>query len=81
MNAALVISLLQAIITNLPGAIKTGQDLYALGEKFAATLKGSAPTAEEIAALRTQIDADVMVALLPLPAPEPGDPDYVKPAP
>lgn len=78
MNYELVVQLLQAVVTNLPGAIKTAQELYALGEKFAATLKGSEPTPEEIAGLRKQIDTDVAYALLPLPTAQPGDPDYVK---
>jgi hypothetical protein len=79
MNFGMVVTLLQQVITYAPGVISTAEQLYTLGEKFAATLKGEEPTPEEIAALRANIDADVTIALAPLPPAQPGDPDYIPP--
>lgn len=79
MNAVLIIQLLQAVVQNLPSAITTAEQLYALGQKFATAVNGTAPTADEIATLRAQIDSDIVTALLPLPPTQPGDPDYVAP--
>lgn len=76
MNMAAIIQLLQTVVANLPGAVTTAEQLYALGEKFFATLNGHAPTEDEQAQLRAQIDIDVAQALAPLPPAEPGDPDY-----
>lgn len=76
MNVALIIQLLQAVISAAPTVIQTGEQLYDLGIKFAHTLKGSEPTPEEIAALRAQIAIDIAIALEPLPPAQPGDPDY-----
>lgn len=76
MEVGLIVSLLQTVVTNLPGAIKTAEELYDLGVKFAKTVKGSEPTEDEIAALRTQLDSDIAIALEPLPPAQPGDPDY-----
>lgn len=75
-----VLALLQIVVQNAPGAIKTATDLYDLGTRFYATVHGNAPTADEQAQLRAQIDADVALALQPLPPAQPGDEDYVKPA-
>ena len=75
-----IIAILQVIVANLPGAITTAQQLVNLGTKLFTTINGTAPTADEIAQLESQIDADVIEALKPLPDPQPGDPDYVKPA-
>ena len=77
MDAEAVIKLLQIVVASLPSAITTAEQLYDIGTKFAATIKGSAPTDEEIADLRTQIDNDVAIALAPLPPAQPGDPDFV----
>ena len=71
-----VISVLQLIVQNLPGAITTSQMLYDLGNKLFKTISGTDPTAEEQAQLEAQIDVDVIEALSPLPPPIPGDPDY-----
>ena len=79
MDAAAIIKLLQIVVSSLPSAIQTAEQLYDLGTKFAATIKGSAPTDEEIAQLRSQIDSDVAQSLEPLPPAQPGDPDYVAP--
>lgn len=76
MDAAVIVQLLQVVMAAAPSVITTAQQLYDLGTKFAATLKGSAPTPDEITALRAQIDADVVTSLLPLPPAQPGDPDY-----
>lgn len=70
-----VIAVLQVIIANLPGAITTAEDLYALGQKLFKTIGGTEPTADDIAALEAAIDSDVAEALVPLPPPQPGDPD------
>lgn len=79
MELAGIIALLQVVITNLPGAIKTAQELYDLGAKFFETIHGKAPTTDELAQLEAMIDADVVEALGDLPEAQPGDPDYVKP--
>ena len=76
MDISGVISLLTVVITNLPGAITTAEQLVDLGTKFYMTANGTMPTDAEIAQLRASIDADVITALTPLPAPQPGDPDY-----
>lgn len=78
MEIATIISLIQVVVTNLPGAIKTVQDVYDLGTKFFAVGNGRAPTQAEKDQLRAQIDADVALALAPLPPPQIGDPDYKK---
>lgn len=72
------IALLQVVIENLPGAIRTATQLYDLGEKLFTSLQGREPTEDEKAQLRAEIDADVALALAPLPPAQPGDPDYVK---
>lgn len=74
-----IIPLLQIVIENLPGAVKTATELYGLGEKFFASVNGREPTAAEKAQLRADLDADVALALEPLPPAQPGDEDYVKP--
>ena len=79
MNVALAIQLLQAVMTNLPGAITTVEQLSALGQSFMNTVNGTAPTADEITALEAAIDTDLVDALTPLPPAQPGDPDYVEP--
>lgn len=76
MNVSEVISLLQVVAASLPGAIKTSEELVSLGSKFYATINGEEPNPEEIAALRAAVDADVKLALTPLPPAQPGDPDY-----
>ncbi len=77
MDIAGVISLLQVVVANLPGAITTVTQLVDLGQKFFATTNGRDPTPDEVAALRASIDADLMDALTPLPPAQPGDPDFV----
>ena len=79
MDAAAIISLLQVVVAELPGAITTVEQLYALGEKFWASTNGTPPSDADKVELRAQIDADVAEALTPLPDAQPGDPDYVKP--
>ena len=79
MPIASIISILQVIVANLPGAITTATQLVDLATKLFSTINGKAPTADEIAALEASIDADVLLAITPLPAPQPGDPDYVAP--
>lgn len=71
-----VISLLQIVVANLPGAITTTTQLVDLGTKFYASVNGEQPTPAEIAELRAAVDADVAKALEPLPPAQPGDPDY-----
>ena len=78
MPIAAIIAILQTVITELPGAITTVQQLYALGAKFMTATNGTAPTADEIVQLHAAIDADVAEALTPLPPAEPGDPDFQK---
>jgi hypothetical protein len=80
MPIASIIALLQVVVANLPGAISTTEQLVDLGKKFFAAANGTAPTAAEIAQLEAAIDADVTLALSPLPPAQPGDPDYVTPA-
>lgn len=79
MEIAAILAILSTVVTELPGAIKTVEQLYSLGEKFFETVNGREPTLDETADLHAQIDADVAEALEPLPPPQPGDPDYVKP--
>ena len=79
MPIASIIALLQVVVANLPGAITTTEQLVELGKKFFTAANGTAPTADEIAQLEAAIDADVTLALAPLPAAQPGDPDYVTP--
>lgn len=76
MPIAAIIAILQTVITELPGAIRTGQQLYELGKKFFSAANGREPTPEEVAELRAAIDADVAEALTPLPPAQPGDPDF-----
>jgi len=76
MNVASVIALLQVVVSELPGAITTVEQLVSLGSKFMATTNGTDPTADEIAALRAAVDADVAEALSPLPPAQSGDPDF-----
>ena len=68
MDVAAVISLLQVVVTNLPGAITTAEQLVSLGSAFMKVQNGTDPTPEEIAALRAAVDSDVAQALTPLPA-------------
>lgn len=77
MGVSEVISLLQIVVANLPGAITTTTQIVDLGTKFYASVNGEQPTPAEIAELRAAVDSDVAKALEPLPAPQPGDPDYV----
>ena len=76
MPIAAILAILQTIVTELPSAISTGTQLYALGKKFFAAANGREPTAAEIAELRAGIETDVGIALEPLPPAQPGDPDY-----
>ena len=79
MPIAGIISILQVIVANLPGAITRASQLVDLATKLFSTINGQAPTADEITQLESAIDADVTLALTPLPDPQPGDPDYVAP--
>lgn len=79
MDVSVIIALLKVVAANLPGAISTTEQLVELGTKFMATVNGHEPTAEEVAALRAQVDADVALALEPLPPAQPDDPDYQPP--
>ena len=47
--------------------VDRAEQLYDLGEKFAAYIKGSPATDDENASIRVMIDADVEQALPPLP--------------
>ena len=76
MDIAAIISVLQVVVANLPGAITTTEQLVSLGTQFYASVNGTAPTAEQIIALRAAIDSDVATALTPLPPAQIGDPDY-----
>jgi len=80
MPIAAIIAILQVVVQELPSAVATVEQLYALGAKFFTAANGTAPTADEQAQLQAQIDTDVATALTPLPAPQLGDPDYVPPA-
>ena len=71
-----VIALLQIVVANLPGAITTGEQLVTLGKKFFSTVNGQEPTDDEVTALESAIDAEVLDLLMPLPSAQPGDPDY-----
>jgi hypothetical protein len=62
-----IIAMLQAAVAAAPTVIQTAQDLYDIGAKVYAALNGTAPTAEQMAELQAQIDADVAEALTPLP--------------
>lgn len=75
MEITAIIAILQTVVQELPGAITTVEQLYALGTKFFAAANGTAPTAAEQAQLQSAIDSDVADALTPLPDPQPGDPD------
>ena len=79
MPIAGIISLLQLVVANLPGAITTATQLYDLGHKFFTSINGQAPTQAEKDQLNAAIDADVATALEPLPPAQPGDPDYSSP--
>ena len=76
MAIAEIISILLLVVRELPGAISTVQQLVDIGKKMFETVNGREPTADEIAELELQIEADVAEALTPLPPPIPGDPDY-----
>ena len=75
-----ILALLQTVVQYLPTAISTGQQVFDLGKKLFATANGREPTAEEESQLQAAIDADVTLALTPLPDAQPGDPDYAPPA-
>lgn len=77
MEIGAIIAILQTVVTELPGAITTVEQLVSLGQKFFTAANGKDPTAEEISALRAGIDADVAAALQPLPPAQAGDPDFV----
>lgn len=79
MDIATIITVLQTVVSALPGAITTVEQLVDLGKKFFTATNGTAPTDADIAALRAGIDADVAAALAPLPPAQPGDPDFVAP--
>jgi len=79
MGIAAIISLLQVVLKELPGAITTAEQLYNLGVKFAETTKGSGLTDQERSDLKAAIATDLAEALTPLPPAQPGDPDYVPP--
>ena len=76
MPIAAIIAILQTVITELPSAISTVEQLYSLGEKFFSAANGREPTDQEKSDLRAAIDADVAEALTPLPPAQPGDPDF-----
>lgn len=79
MDIATIITVLQAVVSSLPGAITTVEQLVQLGQKFFTATNGTDPTPDQIVELRAGIDADVAAALQPLPPAQPGDPDYVAP--
>lgn len=79
MDIATIITVLQTVVSALPGAITTVEQLVDLGKKFFTATNGTDPTDADITALRAGIDADVAAALAPLPPAQPGDPDYVAP--
>lgn len=76
MGVAEIIGILLLVVRELPGAIKTTQELISLGKKMFETINGREPTEAEILDLEQQIEADVAEALTPLPDAQPGDPDY-----
>ncbi len=76
MEIAGIIAIINTVVTYLPGAITTAEQVYELGKKLFETVNGRAPTDAEVEELETQIDVDVMEALQPLPPAQPGDPDY-----
>ena len=76
MEIGAIIAILQTVVSALPGAITTVEQLYDLGKKFFTAVNGKEPTADEAAQLQAQIDSDVATALEPLPPAQPGDPDY-----
>lgn len=80
MEIGAIIAILQTVVSALPGAITTVEQLVELGKKFFTAVNGKDPTEDEMAQLRTQIDSDVASALTPLPPAQPDDPDYVAPA-
>lgn len=80
MDIATIITVLQTVVSALPGAVTTVEQLVALGQKFFTATNGTDPTDADIAALRAGIDSDVAAALQPLPPAQPGDPDYVAPS-
>lgn len=80
MDMTAVITILKVVVAELPDAISTGEELVDLGTKFYETANGHVPTIAEVAELRAAVDADVILALQPLPPAQPGDPDYLAPA-
>ena len=76
MPIAAIIAILQTVIQELPGAITTVEQLYALGTKFFTAANGTAPTSDEQTQLEVAIDSDVTEALTPLPPAQAGDPDF-----
>lgn len=76
MGVTAIISILLLIVKELPDAISTVEQLVDIGKKMFATVNGREPTADEIADLELQIEANVALAMTPLPPAQPGDPDY-----
>lgn len=81
MDISAVIRVLKVVVAELPDAVKTGEQLVDLGVKSYEAANGHVPSIAEVAELRAAIDADVAIALTPLPPAQKGDPDFVEPQP
>ena len=75
-----VITVIQLLVKLVPVVVQAGTDLQPFAVALFNHFNGKAPTAEELVALEAKVDELAARLQVPLPAAQPGDPDYVKPA-
>lgn len=76
MDAATIISSIENVINLAAKAASTGASVYGYAEAIWNTIGGKEPTETDLAALETQVDAMHAEIQAPLPAAQPGDPDF-----
>jgi hypothetical protein len=76
----IVLTVIEQLIAAAPSIIKVGIDLKPFAETLYSKLTGGAAlTDTERTALRAGVDSLYARLQVPLPAAQPGDPDYVAP--
>lgn len=83
MDTSAIISIVLTAVSTLvkvaPQVMQTVTDLKPYAQALYQELTGQAPTSDQNAALAAGIDALFARLETPLPAAQPGDPDYVAP--
>lgn len=74
-----VLAVIEVLAKLEPVFVSTWTNLKPFAAALMAQFKGVAPTADELTALEVQVDALAARLQVPLPAAQPGDPDYTKP--